>query len=128
MNTITSASRHMLVASAILIALALSFSTASSAYAGTTPSQVIVKFADLDISSSQGAQALFRRIRSAAQSVCWRMYTGESNEAYKLNKDACLKKVIADAVTKVNQPALSAVFASKYGVSTSGVLAAAGAR
>ena len=52
----------------------------------------------------------------------------DSNEAYKLNKDACLKKVIADAVIKVNEPALSAVFASKYGVSAPVVLAAAGAR
>lgn len=38
-------------------------------------------------------------------------------EVYKANKDACMKKAIADAVTKVNQPSLSAVFASKYGVS-----------
>jgi len=37
-------------------------------------------------------------------------------------------KVIADAVTRVNEPALSAVFASKYGVSAPVVLAAAGTR
>jgi UrcA family protein len=126
MNTITSTSLRTLVAGAILSALALSFATTSSAEERTTPPQVIVKFGDLDVSTSQGAGTLYRRIHIAAENVCWRMY--DSNEAYTLNKDACLKKVIADAVIKVNEPALSAVFASKYGVSAPVVLAAAGAR
>jgi hypothetical protein len=39
-----------------------------------------------------------------------------------------LQKVIGDAVIKVNRPALSAVFASKFGVSPPMVLAAAKAR
>jgi UrcA family protein len=34
---------------------------------------VVVKFADLDVSTSQGAAALYRRIKRAAGSVCWRM-------------------------------------------------------
>jgi UrcA family protein len=128
MNTITSTPRRTLVAGAILSVLALTFATVSSAHEGTTPPQVTVKFADLDVSSSEGAQALYRRIHSAANIVCWRMYVNESNETYKLNKDGCLQQVIADAVAKVNQPALSAVFASKFGVSPPAVLAAAGTR
>jgi UrcA family protein len=126
MNTITSTTLRTLVAGAILSALALSVATVSSAEERTTPPQAIVKFGDLEVATSQGAGTLYRRIHSAAVDVCWRMY--ETNEAYKLNKDACLKKVIADAVIKVNEPALSAVFASKYGVSAPVVLAAAGAR
>ena len=126
MNTITSTPLRTLVAGAILSALALSVATVSSAEERTTPPQVVVKFGDLEVATSQGAGALYRRIHSAAVDVCWRMY--ESNEAYKLNKDACLKKVIADAVIKVNEPALSAVFASKYGVSAPVVLAVAEAR
>ena len=70
--------------------------------------------------------ALYRRIHGAADSVCWRLF--ESSEAYKSKKDARLKEVIADAVSKVNEPALSAVFASKYGVSAPVVMAAAAAR
>jgi UrcA family protein len=126
MNTIPSTPLRTLVAGAILGALALTFATVSSAEEDFTPPQVSVKFADLDVSTSQGAVALYRRIQSAADNVCWRMY--QSNEAYKLNKDACLQKVIADAVTKVHEPALSAVFASKYGVSAPVVLAAAETR
>ena len=126
MNTTTSTRLRTLVAGAILSALAFSFATVSYADDGTAPPQVIVKFADLDVSTSQGAAALYGRIHSAAVDVCSRMYAIE--QAYKWHKNACLQKVIGDAVIKVNRPALSAVFASKYGVSPPMVLAAAGTR
>jgi UrcA family protein len=126
MNTITSTRFRALVAGAILSALACAFATVSRADDSTAPPQVVVKFADLDVSTSQGAAALYRRIHGAAVDVCSRMYVDE--QAYKWHKDACLQKVIGDAVIKVNRPALSAVFASKFGVSPPMVLAAARAR
>jgi UrcA family protein len=122
MKTITSTPLRTLLAGAILSALAFSFATVSSAKEGTTPPQVIVKFADLDLSTSQGAVALYGRIRGAAEDVCSRMYI--STEAYRRHKDVCLQKLIADAVIKVNEPALSAVFASKYSVPAPMVVAA----
>jgi UrcA family protein len=126
MNIITSKSFRTLAVGAILSALAFSFATVSSAEEDATPPQVIVKFGDLDASTSSGAVALYGRIHRAADDVCSRMYT--STEAYRWRKNACLQKVIADAVTRVNEPALSAVFASKYGISAPVVLAAAGTR
>jgi UrcA family protein len=125
-QSITSTPLRTLVAGAILSALAFSFATVSSAEEDATPPQVIVKFADIDVSTSPGAVALYGRIHGAAEDVCSRM--SSSTEAYRWRKDACLQKVIADAVTKVNEPALSAVFASKYGISAPVVLAAAGTR
>jgi UrcA family protein len=126
MNTTTTTPLRALVAAAILSSLAFSFATVSRADDGTTPPQVIVKFGDLDVSTSRGAAALYRRILGAAVEVCSRMYIDE--QAYKWHKDACLQKVIGDAVIKVDRPALSALFASKYGVSPPMVLAAARAR
>jgi UrcA family protein len=126
MNTITSTRLRAQLAGAILSALALGFATLSSADEGTAPPQVIVKFGDLDVSTSQGAVALYSRIYGAAVNVCSRMYV--TDLAYRLHKDACLQKVIANAVIKVNQPALSAVFQAKYGMPHPVVLAAAGAR
>jgi UrcA family protein len=126
MNTTTSTPLRTLVAGAILSALAFSFATVSNADDDTAPPQVIVKFADLDVSTSKGAAALYGRIHSAAVDVCSRMYVME--QAYKWHKYACLQKVIGDAVIKVNRPALSAVFASKFGVPPTVVLAAAGTR
>ena len=126
MNTTNCTALRTRVAGAILSALALSFATVSRADDGTVPPQVIVKFGDLDVSASQGAAALYRRIHGAAVDVCSRMYVYEP--AYQRHKNACLQKVIGDAVIKVNRPALSAVFASKFGVSPTAVLAAAGTR
>ena len=124
MNTITSTRRRTLIAGAILSALAFSFATGSRADDGMSPPQVIVKFADLDVSTSQGAAALYRRIHGAAVNVCSRMYVDE--QSFKWHEDACLQKVIGEAVMKVNRPTLSAVFASTFGVSAPVVLAAAG--
>jgi UrcA family protein len=123
MNTITTTPLRTLVAGAILSALAFSFATVSRADDDTAPPQVIVKFGDLDVSTSQGAAALYRRIHGAAVNVCSRMYVNE--QSYKWHKNACMQKVIGDAEIKVNRPSLSAVFASKYGVSAPMVLAAA---
>ncbi len=124
MNMITPTPLRTLVAGAILSALAFSFATVSHADDDTAPPQVVVKFADLDVSTSQGAAALYGRIHSAAVNVCLRMYVDEL--AYKWHESACLQKVIGDAVIKVNRAALSAVFASKYAVPAPIVLAAAG--
>jgi len=115
-----------LVAGALLSALPLSFANVASAGEATIVPQVTVKYSDLDLSTSQGGQALYGRIRDAAYNVCWRMY--DSTELYKLNKDACLQQVIANAVAKVGAPALSDVYASKYGASAPVVLASAATR
>jgi UrcA family protein len=123
MNTITSMPVRTLVASVILSALATGIATVSSAEEVTTPPQLIVKFAQLDVSTSKGASALYARIHSAAVNVCSRMYEGD-DLAYRLNKDACLEKAIGDAVRNVDQPALSAVFATKHGIPQPVVLAA----
>ena len=66
-QSITSTCRRSLVAGAILSALTLSIATASRADDGTAPPQVVVKFADLDVSTSPGAAALYSRIHRAAE-------------------------------------------------------------
>lgn len=127
MKTYTNPSMFLrtLTAGAILGGLA-SISSVSGASEAPAPPQVVVKFAGLDISTPQGASALYSRIHGAADDVCLRMYP--STEAYRWHKDSCLQKLIADAVTKVNEPALSAVFVSKYGRSAPIVVATARAR
>ncbi len=63
-----------------------------------------VKFADLDISTAHGAQTLYERIVVAARSVCW------DTEA-RLARD-CRARAIADAVSRVGSPLLSAAHRS----------------
>ena len=71
MNTTTSTALRTLLAGAVLSALALSFATVSRADDDTAPPQVIVKYADLDVSTAPGAAALYRRRWACACSDRW---------------------------------------------------------
>ena len=96
-----------LIAAAIFAALASSFSAVSAA--DSSSASITVKYADLDIASPYGARVLYERIRAAAQSACsYFWFKTDADEA------RCLQNTIAKAVTKVNQPALSAVYDAKY--------------
>jgi UrcA family protein len=116
MNTSTpSTGLRGLIATAIFGALASSFSAVSAA--DPSSASVTVKFADLNISSPSGALVLYSRIRAAAQGVCsyywFQMATDEAR---------CVHDAIANAVTKVNQPTLSAVYNAKHKTSAPSTL------
>ena len=108
MNTSTvSAGFPGLIATAIFGALASSFSAVSAADPGDR--SITVQYADLNIASPSGALVLYERIRAAARSTCshfW--FKTPAHEA------RCVQNAIAEAVTKVNQPALSAIYNAKY--------------
>jgi UrcA family protein len=85
--------------------------------------EVTVKFGDLDVTRPPGATVLYHRIRAAAREVC-------SPEFHTLGAtipvDSCVEKSIAEAVAKVNQPALSAILNAKRGKASVERLAASG--
>jgi UrcA family protein len=109
MNTSTpSTGLRAVIATAIFGALASSFSVVSAAD-DPHPASITVKYTDLNIASPSGALVLYERIRAAAQAACaYYWFKTDADEA------RCLHNTIANAVTKVNQPALSAVFNAKY--------------
>jgi UrcA family protein len=108
MNTsIPSTGLRGLIATAIFGALASSFSAVSAADPSSV--SVTVKTADLNISDPSGARVLYERIRAAAQGACsYYWFKTDADEA------RCVHDAIANTVTKVNQPALSAVYNAKY--------------
>ncbi|MGC1521976.1 MAG: UrcA family protein, partial [Steroidobacteraceae bacterium] len=72
--------------------------------------QVVVKYGDLNLSNPQGAATLYHRIKSAAVTVC----SPQDESLARMSRvQACVHKAIADAVTKVNQAELSAIYNSK---------------
>lgn len=76
-----------------------------------------VKFADLNISNPSGAQVLYRRIRAAAQVVCsYYLFATDTDKA------RCVRDATADAVTRIDQPALSAVYNANNKTSVPGSL------
>lgn len=109
MNTITpSSSLRSLIATAIFGALAACFSAVCPADAGAEPVSLTVKFADLNISQPHGAAVLYARIKAAAEGLC-SFYIFESDA----DQERCIHGAIANAVTKVNQPALFTVYNAK---------------
>ncbi len=115
MKTVTTTYRlHGAIAAVLFGASALGL-TAMPAAADSfdSPLQVTVKFADLDISRSQGAAVLYGRIRTAARNVCSPLDRGDPLENIEFN--SCVRQSIADAVSAVNAPALTAVHAAKTG-------------
>lgn len=72
--------------------------------AETDPPHTTVKYADLNLSTPEGAVALYARIQRAASRVCSPLDGRDLTS--KMQMDSCFHKAIADAVAKVNQPAL----------------------
>jgi UrcA family protein len=114
MNTPIKYTPRRLAASALLIAAASGFAGVCSA-ADTNPLQALVKYGDLNVSSSEGAAALYTRIHAAAEQVCRPL--DNRDMAFKKLKEACVSTAIADAVAKVDQPALFSVYSAKSGIS-----------
>ena len=101
--SITSTGLRGLVATAVFGVLALSLSVASAADPDDTSRTV--KFADLNLANPSGAHVLYRRIRGAAQAVCSHYFFLTDTDRAR-----CVRDATANAVAKINQPALSAVF------------------
>ena len=118
----TSFTFRRLTAAAAVAAFAAGFTVTAQADQSTDAPQVTVKYADLSVSSPQGAAALYHRIRAAAMTVCQPL--DESNLASKQTTAACIHKAVADAVAEVDQPALSAVYREKNRLPVSPVLTA----
>lgn len=102
-----------LVAAAALTASAI---TVASADTMTEPKSVTVKFADLNPSNVQGAQALYQRIASAAESVCSDLKPGRQLALMELYAN-CVQQAIAAAIVEVDRPALTA-YAAAHGIRT----------
>lgn len=110
---ITSTNLSPLITTAIFGALALSCGAISAAADSSDLPQVVVKFGDLNLSTQQGAAALYRRIAAAADEVC-ESYSPHSRDLLAQQRiRGCVQKAIADAVTRVGRPELFAIYNAK---------------
>jgi UrcA family protein len=98
--------RHVITAT-IVATLTAGFAAPASSTEEAGVRKIIVKFGDLNVTTPEGASALYARIRTAAAQVC-----RQPDPLW--NTRSCVDKAIADAVTKVNQPALFAAYNSHY--------------
>jgi UrcA family protein len=87
----------------------------AAADTGSNPPTMTVSYSDLDVSQPHGAAVLYGRIHTAAQLVC--TPTAGSILGFPglaARSRACVQQAITMAVTSVDRPALSAVFAANY--------------
>jgi UrcA family protein len=82
---------------------------AFNAHAGDQSRSETVKFADLNLGTQAGVEALYRRIHSAAGHVC-EQPAGELAAAR-----GCVSKAESEAIGKVNVPLLTAFYQKKTG-------------
>jgi UrcA family protein len=104
---ITAAFLPRLIGTAIFSTLALSWGAASVAAGDSEVPQVVVKFGDLNLSNPEGAAELYNRIAAAGKEVCRSFDSRDLATRARLN--ACVRKAIAEAVTMVDRPELSAI-------------------
>lgn len=91
------------IASAVFAFLGLGL--CAGATADPSAESRTVKYADLNLSDPAGAHVLYRRIRAAAQVVCSHYFFATDTD-----KARCVRDATADAVSKIDEPALSAVY------------------
>jgi UrcA family protein len=94
----------------MIFALVLGFQSAHAASPENVPS-VVVHFADLDLSRSEGATVLYQRLKGTAETVCAPL--DDRDIARHISFKACVQSAISAAVAKVDKPALTAYYESK---------------
>lgn len=108
MSTLTKRSIVALALAATLTSLSLPVQADEPA----TESNIKVKFRDLDLSKAEGAAALYQRIERSARLVCT-----DSSSPYDAGRvetfQRCYQSAIQDAVSKINQPQLTALHREK---------------
>ncbi len=91
------------------IVIGAAMAAASTAFAGAPlsgePVSKAVRFADLDLSSTEGVSALYRRLHNAAESVCSSL-KGASARTVVAYRD-CRTEAVQSAVSRINAPMLT---------------------
>jgi UrcA family protein len=74
--------------------------------------RAVVRFADLDLNAPQDVAELYRRIENAARKVC---------AEHVRDKDDCIRRAIANAVAKIDRPALTAFHGNRLAMESAGL-------
>jgi UrcA family protein len=96
---------------AAIMGLMLLGGAATQFAAAAVPEEVVVRYGDLDLNTTAGAEKLYARIASGAQRVCVQVDPVEiARHRVAMH---CLDEVIAHAVHRVSSPQLAAVYAQR---------------
>ena len=108
MNSNGKYANRTILGCAVAMALA-SVLVASNAHADEPVRSEIVKFADLNLETWAGVEALYTRIHAAAWRLC------EEPGGEQVASRACMRKTESEAIGTVNVPMLTAFYQKKTG-------------
>ena len=111
---ITKAARTKAIAIAwVMLASGPITCVADAAHADEAVPHKVVRFKDLNLSSTEGAAVLYGRITSAANEVCgtWDRFNLSQSHAIKI----CVNEAVSRAVTQINSPMLTSLHEAKTG-------------
>jgi UrcA family protein len=94
----------------ILLLSVLGFNNLAGAAPPSGLPNVTVHFADLDLTSSEGAARLLHRLQVAARTVCG-SFDG-TGVASVVRFKGCVGSAVADAVAKVDRPAVTLLYSN----------------
>ena len=86
---------------------------ATAAQAGEPLPHKVVSFKDLNLSSTEGAGAAYRRIKSAADEVCGKRDRFELSQSHAIQ--TCIDQAVSRTVAQVNSPMLTSLYTVKTG-------------
>ena len=91
--------------------LALILGGVSGAAGATEPTEVVVRFADLDLDTDDGAAALYRRLEAAARIAC----TAVDGPSSRSRITSCIDYGVRQAVAEVAAPRLVVLYEVRSG-------------
>jgi UrcA family protein len=103
---------YRLTTAMMISALVLGYPLAEATPSENDVPSAVVHFADLDLTRSDGVAVLYRRLKSAAETVC-APQTGRDLRSQTRYK-ACWQSALAAAVAKVDQPALTEYYRAQF--------------
>jgi UrcA family protein len=80
---------------------------------------VKVLYSDLNLTSIDGATTLYRRLQSAAESVCAEHGTKDLGSVFRVK--TCVSAAVSAAVADINQPTLTAYYRAKHSYTNAAV-------
>jgi UrcA family protein len=80
------------------------------------PRSVTVRFADLDTANTEGAATLYRRLKTAAVSVCRDLEPGRELARVRVYS-YCIHTALSNAIVTIDRPAVTA-YAAAHGLRT----------
>jgi UrcA family protein len=128
MNQTTGGKNAVRVTWAILAAVSTTLVAGAiqAAESGDAPATQLVSYGDLNLSSPEGTERLYRRIQNAAERVCGQVDVLDLH-AVALKK-ACINRAVSQAVAAVKSPMLTSEHPARADNSGQALLASAQTR